>query len=990
MSKRNTLFKVGGIVSTALLGIAICGTKVGLDNKGAITNFLGQSDFKIVTEGGSTVDKQYFKSNYSNLASLIDAGMKLSEEIEAEGTVLLKNKNNALPLAKNSKVSLVGISSIDPAYGGRGSAQARQPLPPVTPLQGLQNAGFEVNTELLDYYTANKKEFQREGRGDSAKINDASWDRLTRDKQVDNITKHGGTAVFTITRTGGEGSDFSSTSTDGKNGDYLQLSPNEESVLKGLKQLKAEGKIDKVVLLVNAANQVATTYLSDEFGLDAALWIGSVGIAGMNAVGKILSGETNPSGHLSDTYWYNHKDNPVSKNFGAYEYLNADDYDLPRDSSGKLDKKYSTYDVYQEGVYLGYRYAETRYSDVITGVEHAGDFKYDEVISHPFGYGDSYTSFEYSNFKVKNNGSTYTVSVDVKNTGKVAGKDVVQVYVQKPYNETAIERKIEVPAVDLVGFEKTELLNPGKTQTVKVEVDAKNFTVYDSEVAQTYIINGGDYYLTAASDSHNAINNILAEQGYANKINGKGSADFADKISLKYDDKTYAVSKATGAQITNLFDDADINKYYGAEDNKVDYLSRNNWTGTLPTTNVKLTMTGDIEYDLLSQDDLSLIKSSDREYPTYGKNSGLTLPNMMKDDQGNPIPYDSELWDTFLDQLTWDQTVKLIGSGLRKTVALPELTKPGTLDHNGPAGLTEPYGKNPVGLAAINNDPDKDKTAPYYPCAGILAATFNKELAKKFGDMLGEDALWAGYNGLYGIAVNTHRSAYEGRAYEYFSEDPFLAGTMATEEVKALQAHGCNAYIKHFALNEQESQRNGVQIWVNEQTLREIYLRPFELCVVEGNAMNAMASFTRIGTQYNPACHALMTDFLRGELGMKGFVVTDMFSIGYTEYHMPTFIMAGCDLPDGDDITGIYDQFKEGYADLAWAMRESAKHVLYATAHSNAMNGFDSSTKVYSVTPGWIKTVYGVDITLGVLWLGVIGSAIYFNVRDKKSKKEQE
>lgn len=391
---------------------------------------------------------------------------------------------------------------------------------------------------------------------------------------------------------------------------------------------------------------------------------------------------------------------------------------------------------------------------------------------------------------------------------------------------------------------------------------------------------------------------------------------------------------------------------------------------------------------MVKQDDSSVIPKDDVEYPAYGKKNGKKLIDLRVDENGEPIPYDDPEWDKLLDQLTWDETVELLNAGLQSTRGLPSIIKPNTVDQNGPTGLTEVYGKNSLGLAARKNDPDKDKTAPYYPCIGILASTFSTELADRFGNLLGEDAIWAGYGGFYGIGLNTHRSPYGGRLYEYFSEDGFLAGTMAAKEVAALQAHGCNAYIKHFALNEQETQRAGVGVWLNEQTLREIYLKPFAKAVIDGGAMNAMAAFNRMGAVHCPANKALLTDFLRGELGLRGLIVSDMYGIGYKAPQMPLFLMAGCDIPDGElDKNAPYKNFRTGHGEVAWQMREAVKHVLYATVHSNAMNDFSVYTQIEKVATGWQIAEITLDCLFGALFAASIAGAVVVVLKDKKSKR---
>ena len=989
---RTIIVKIYMVVTTFFLGFLLTGTVIASENATAISNALGTPNYEKVESTDENVDTEYFKSRYTNLADLINDGKNLVEEIEAEGVVMLKNADNTLPLKANAKVSMFGIASYSPAYGGKGSAQSGTTEGAVSLKDGLINAGFEVNEELYSFYKDNASKYTPVGRGTSLKLNDAPWRDIEAESSVyDSISRYSDVAIFIFNRLGGEGSDYASTGVqDGTDGDTLKLSPNELSVLKGLKALKDAGIIKKIVVLANTANQIESTYLKDpNLGVDAALWIGTVGITGFNAVGKILNGTVNPSGHLSDMHWYNHKDNPANTNYGAFTYKNVDNFDLPY-SGSKVDTKYSAYSVYQEGIYVGYRYAETRYADVVTKRANAGSFVYGDSVSHPFGYGASYTEFEYSNYRVSKNKNVYEITVDVENVGKTySGKDVVQIYLQKPYTDFDIERGIEKSAVELVGFAKTKNLAPGEKETLKIYVDESEFRVYDANVDKTYIITEGDYYLTAATDSHNAINNILTYQDYKN-LDGEGNKRLVEKIHLNYDNKTYSKSKATGNTITNLFDEADINKYSGKGKNEVTYVSRNNWENTIPTSYAVLSMTTALQNDLLAQDGLK-IEQDNVAYPLYGQQNGLMLIDLKQDSEGNPIPYDSELWDQFLDQLTWEQTCKLLYVGLRKTEAVAELGKPETLDHNGPAGLTERYGKSKNGLAYKLEKDQKllNSSAPYYPCAGIIAATFNVELVKKFGDMLGEDALWAGYNGFYGIAINTHRSPYQGRTYEYFSEDPFLAGIMAVYEVNALQAKGCNAYIKHFALNEQENNRNGVSIWLNEQTLREIYLRPYEFAVIEANAYNAMASFTRIGAKYCPASKELLTDFLRGELGMKGLVVTDMYNIGYKSAHMPVFLMAGTDIPDGEVTADkVYDKYKTGYGSVAQQMREAAKRVLYSTVHSNAMNGYSSSTKIIPITPSWMVALIVADSSVGALWLAGAGYVTVRTIKNNKKKKE--
>lgn len=989
MNRKTKLFvKIATVVSTGLFGFAMCATAILNENFTAVNNFLKVSAYKTYEpEDAPAQDTEYFKSKYDKLADLIADGKNTAREIEAEGAVLLKNENDCLPLnvaGGEKKISLIGISSIDPAYGGKGSAQTRNPQPPVTFEEGLSQSGFEVNPDLLSFYNANANTYKRVGRGEEAKINDAPWDKVVEGVGESKITAYGDAAIVTFSRVGGEGSDMARTGTDGTDGDYLKLSPNEISLLKGLATLKSQGKIKKIIVLLNTANQIESEFLyNGEYKIDAALWIGQVGITGFSAVGDILAGKVNPSGHLSDTFWYKHSYNPVNANFGNFLYSDLNNYGLPL-LGNRVDSKYSNYFVYQEGIYVGYRYTETRYYDKITGREGVGDFDYSSVVSHPFGYGGSYTEFEFSDYSVTDNeDGTYGVSVRVTNTGKVSGKDVVQIYVQKPFTDYDVTNGIEKAAVELVGYAKTDMLAPEGEQVLEVTVDKEELAVYDANGAKTYIITEGDYLIAAGHDAHDAVNNILAYREYE----VEGNAGLVMSFDLREDKTTYAKSAATGNDITNLFDFADPNKYFAEGENRVKYLTRTDWEGSFPKTNASLRMTAKLAEDMVRQDDAANIAKDDTRYPAYGKSNGKKLIDLRADENGKPIEYNDSAWDELLDQLTWEETVELLNAGLQSTRALPAIIKPATVDQNGPTGLTLAYGNNALGLAARKNDPDKDKTAPYYPCIGILGSTFSGALAEKFGDLLGEDAIWAGYGGFYGIGLNTHRSPYGGRLYEYFSEDGFLAGTMAAKEVAALQSHGCNAYIKHFALNDQETQRAGIGIWLNEQSFREIYLRSFKYAVTEGGAMNAMAAFNRLGAVHCPASRALLTDYLRGELGMKGLVVSDMYGIGYKAKQMPIFLMAGCDIPDGElDKQAPYAQFKSGHGEVAWQMREAAKRVLYATVHSNAMNSFSIYTQIEKIVPGWQIAEIVLDCLFGAMFAASVAGAVIVILKDKKSK----
>lgn len=967
--KHNTLWRALLVVFCVLYVILQTGTVIAMENKKVINDTLKVTDYKIVETGDGNADTDYYKSNYNCLADLMSDGQTKAEEVMAEGAVLVKNDNQTLPLAKGSYVGLFGYASVSPVYGGSGSASSDNPLPSVNLLQGCTDAGLTVNQALYNYYVDNASTFAPPVGYD---LRDASWDKLNSDSAVaQSLTQHHNAAIFVVSRSRGENDDPTYS--------YLQLSSNEKSVLKGLNSLKGTF-VDKIIVLFNTPNQVEADFLSDpQYGVDAALWVGTVGQTGLAAVGKILVGDVNPSGRLSDTWWTKHSYNPSLANFGSMRYANADDFDeLPEEGSNSYTSMtYTAYVSYTEGIYVGYRYTETRYEDVVTNRTQVGEFDYDQTVAYPFGYGLSYTSFAYDKFSCSYNTERdeYTLSVKVTNIGSVAGKEVVQVYLQKPYTDYDVANGIEKAAVELVGFAKTNLLESGQSQTVTVTVDGRELSSYDANKAKTYLTEEGNYYFTVAKDAHDAANNVLAIRGYGlgDGMTASGNSQLTAKVN--HGKRVYDKSSATGSTVGNLFDQADYNKYDNNDGNGVTYVSRNNWVGTLPQNvndHTVLYMTEAMVNEILGYNNSNNVLPDDSEDPQLGAEQKFTLVELRADQDGNTIAFDSELWEQLVNQLTWDDLCTLIGNGLRRTMVAQSVAKPATVEHNGPTGVTERYDYGPNGLATKTKDPDREYSPTYYPCMGILAATFNQQLAMEVGTMYGEDALWAGYSGLYGIGLNIHRTAFDGRAFEYYSEDPLLSGKMAAQLVSGLQSKGCNGYVKHLVAYEQQSNRVGLAVWANEQTLREIYLKPFQIAVAEGGASNAMAAYTRLGTQFCAGNSALLTDFLRGECGMCGFVVSDMWKGRYKNEQWISFLMAGCDLPDGDlvDVSqgqNLFDAYSQGYGNVVARMKQAAQRILYATAHSNAVNGMSVTNKFVPVVVAWQVALNVGCWTLGTL-----------------------
>ena len=969
-------------VAAVAVSFAYAGEKISFENEGFINAELHINPYVMEKSEGS-LNTDYFETKYENVASLRKDGEKLVEDIEAEGAVLLTNGNDALPLEKGSRVSLFSLSSVDPAYGGEGSSAATRPAPPTTLIEALEEEDIEVNPLLSDWYQSHKSSYTPTG----YQIKDAPWSAFSGDSSiVSSFSEYGDAAIFVLKRIRGENTDvaYKEASCDGEGGNYLCLNENEKSVLAALSSAKGT-TFSKLIVLLNTPNQPELSFLED-YGIDACLWIGSVGQTGFRGVAKIVSGSVNPSGKLSDTFYYHHRDNPVMANWGSFTYQNYEDYlDQLPSFGGKSysSMQYASYVAYQEGVYVGYRYSETRYEDCVMQRDLCGDFDYSSIIAFPFGYGLSYTDFSYSDATHSYDSSLglHALSLKVKNVGSVPGKESVQLYLQKPYTAYDEEKGIEKPAIELVDYAKTDLLQPGESQLLSFEVKDEDFASYDAYGNGCYLIEESDEYRFAfGANAHQAINNILAEKGYstADGMDEEGDSTLVKKV---------AMTEKADPSVKNLFASMDINRYENAEDNRIEYLSRKDWIDTLPNTNVKLNLTDGMMEDLLRQN--GEIEKDDEAYPNYGLDNGLKLIDLRVDENGEAVPLDNPIWDDLLDELTFEETAKLLVTGLRKTTGVESIAKPATVDHNGPTGLVLPYGQSD-GLAARLGDPDGDYSPPYYPCLGILASTFSKTLAEKMGEMLGEDALWAGFSGFYGVGVNTHRSAYDGRAFEYYSEDGVLSGRQAAKLTLGLQSKGCNAYLKHIAGYEQQNNRVGLSVWCNEQAYREIYLRPFKIACVEGGAMNAMTSYTRIGTTLCPASAALLQGFLREECGMKGLIVSDMWTGRYLNSQLPHCIKAGMSLTDSDLDPSILEPFKEGYGGFAQAMRESAKHILYATLHSNAMNGFNSGTVLRYITPEWKKAITTVKTSSIIAFVLISCAALPIEILAAVKKKDKE
>lgn len=898
-----------------------------------ISVYFNQPTSKVVSASNETTE--HFTSDYASDDEREQALADMGTTILREGVTLLKNENGTLPLEATSKISVFGQDSVDSVYGG-GGAGSIDTSKAQSLMDAFEQAGFDVNPTLTEFYTTGAgKDYRKTstdayGKGTFA-VNEVPASAYTDDVEK-SFASYNDAAIVVIGRSGSESQDLP-TDKLASGYTYLQLDDDERAMLK-----MASDNFDKVVVLLNTQNPMELADLEDD-SIDAVMWIGSLGQTGAGGVAEALNGTVNPSGHLPDTYAYDLKSAPSSANFGSYAIVNG------------TDRFTSSYMAYAEGIYVGYRYYETRYEDVVLGNEARSNYDYTKQVAYPFGYGLSYTDFTWSDYSMKKADGGFDISVKVTNTGKTAGKDVVQLYMQSPYTDYDKANGIEKASVELVGYAKTDTLKAGASETVTVHVDQESMKTYDSAGEGTYIMDAGDYYLAAGTDAHNALNNILAAKGKttADGMTENGNAALAAKRTVhSQDNTTYAKSAATDEKISNQFDDVDLTTY----DNSFTYLSRSDWTGSWPATYADGKWTASQKFlDALTidtaQSEPEQKPTTDTDNPSYGK---LNASMLMDTD------YADESWSALIGQMSVKELDQLVRIGGYATKSVSSTQLPATTDKDGPAGISSTLVGGESGMG--------------YPSEIVIAATWNSDLAESFGKAIGEDSLALKVAVWYGPACNIHRNPYGGRAFEYFSEDSYLSGAMCAKVVAGAGSKGVVSTVKHFALNDQETNRMGGAIFANEQTIRQLYLRPFEMSVRDGGATAMMASMNRIGSRWTGGHKGLMTNTLRGEWGFNGFVVTDQASYSVFAYEdLREGLEAGTDLWLNTD-AGLWKLPDDDMTDGVIAnMQRAAHNISYAISRSNAMNGLSANSKIVKVTPLWRWGVYALD---GVVTVGAV------------------
>ena len=844
---------------------------------------------------------------------------EVAEEIMEDGIVLLKNES-LLPLNETKKLNIFGWESINPAYGGAGSGGINDLYDIVSLNQGLENAGFSINQELVDFYNnygADNPEMS---------IQKQSWTLpeppvdTYSDELIKSAKEYSDVAVVVLSRKAGEGHndipmDVRKAAYDNNSDEYddfpegehyLQLSQTERDMVD-----MVCSNFDNVIVIYNGANQFELGFADEYPQIKSVVWCPGTGNVGFNALGKVFSGEVNPSGKTPDTFIYDMTTAPWWNNAEKTEYTNLADMAVEGMNAGTAQVYAPAFTNYVEGIYVGYKYYETAAQE--------GAIDYDKTVQYPFGYGLSYTEFEQKMGELEEKDGQISVDVEVTNTGDVAGKDVVEVYYKPPYTNGGIEKS----SANLIEFAKTDLLQPGESQTVTVTFSIEDMASYDENNAKAYVLEKGDYVISINSDSHT----VLDQKTYT-----------ADK-DVVYKGENKRTSDDTAA--TNVFEDAK---------GDVTYLSRadhfaNYEEATAAPASAELGEPYVSEYHLNSNFDKTTYLNDEDVMPTTGADNGLTLADMRDAD------YDDPRWEKLLDQLTVDEMANMIAMAGYQTAAMDSVGKVATLDFDGPAAINNNF----TGVGSIG-----------FPIEVVVASTWNKELAQAWGECMGKISQEMGAEGWYAPGMNTHRTAFGARNYEYFSEDGVLAGNMGANAVEGARKYGVYSYIKHFALYEGNAKM--VSVWSNEQAIREIYLKPFEISVKQGGANAVMVSWSFLGDKWTGESSNLMNTVLRDEWGFRGMALTDFF-----RNNGHGFMNADAALANGvDAMLSTFNGEENNVANpehptAVLQMRNACKNVMYTVVSSWAYDGEHEETGMEN----WKKAGIGIDIVIALFMAGM-------------------
>lgn len=974
---------------TAIFTVVLGLTALAYQAEADVNQILGTSSYEIVqTEEGEETDTQYFKQKTRSIDEFMQQKLDIIEQVTDEGTVLLKNESNALPLAAGARVTLFGKASYNPVYGGSsGNAQIGN-LGNTninwTFRRGLEEAGFAVNEEMWNFYAQRNIAFTADP---SAEI---APDALP----MSSVSGYSDAGIVVLSRVTGEGGDAS----DG----YYELTQTELALVDAAKEA-----CGKVIVIINSPSPLAIHLLKEDAGVGAILQVGGLGALGTKSVGKILAGQVSPSGRLVDTYAASSRSSAAYQSAGTIAYSNADAVTAAASSIG-IGAGGTKYTVFAEGIYVGYKYYETRYEDTVLNQGNAassagtfmssGNWNYDEEVDYAFGYGLSYTDFsqEIIDFAVENN--VVTMAVRVTNTGNVAGKEVVQLYVQSPYTEYDRENGVEKSAIQLVNIGKTDILQPGASEDVTVKMDLYSIASWDYQNAKTWILDEGDYYFAIGNGAHEALNNVLAAKdvaaagGDADLARVWNNDSFDTFADYKFTEEGFTTVDGlyhnnTDVDAANRLDDADLNNLIG--EGTTTYLSRSDWSGTWPTGLQQVSATDEMIGQITLNTEYQPGEPVGDSY-TYGADTGYNIL-MVKG-----LAYDDELWEGILDQLMVEEMVAIVGKNFGAIDPVLGLNFPGTNDNDGVGsgpcvGYSSAYD---TGSTVIEGETRYSAIEPrMYPSETVDAATFNQELIYELGEVMSEDCYYTGMTTLWGPGLNIHRHPYSGRNFEYFSEDSQLTYILGAQITAGVQSNGVICGPKHFAFNDQETDRYGFAVYTNEQAGRENSLRGFEGAVAVAKAKNVMTSLNRVGSRWVGTNTALQNEILREEWGFDGYTITDN---ALEPYMCGRSIALGTDklmlLPGNERNEELNKEALLADSTLFGAVRQACHRILYVYVNSKAMNGISANTQIIPVTPWWKTALVNVNVILGCLIaLGIVGCiATYDRGNAGKVKVEEE
>ena len=948
------VWRILSAVCACLLAIVLGFLPWATAYRSLVCSAIGGTTSKVVeAETGEEQDTEYFKDNGMSLDDWIEKEAELTREVQASGSVLLKN-DGILPLQKGAKVSAFGYGTVKTV--STGLVRFGTPGQYIDFKTGMEEDGkLQLNPSLYEFYSDNASAdpaFNTLNEIDVGLMTDAA--RADYDEYAD-------AAIVVLSRAGGEAGDLAAGDFTGGT-KYLALQESEKKMLE-----EVTAHFDDVIVLINSSYAMELGWL-EEYDIDACLMIGAIGYRGFNAVSDILTGATNPSGRLADTWAADSFSAPAMQNFGDYTFANAEAINEQIGTGNNATK----YVVETEGIYVGYKYYETRYEDAVLGQGNASSaagtfasassWDYDEEVCFPFGYGLSYTQFTQELEGVRETEDTFEVTVKVTNSGGVPGRSVVQVYAQTPYTDFDKENGIEVASVELVGFDKTEELAANASEEVVISVDKEDLTHYDSFVNKTFIMEAGDYYLAVGDNAHDAVNNILAAKG--KEVGGDAEQVYSYTLA-QTDTQTYAVTDGN-VMITNQFDDVDLNYYI---DGAVTYLSRSDWNATWPEEMNDLSANAAMIEALDAEGNYEAGSADMSEY-VIGADTDYTVAMMIG------AGFDDPHWNDIINQMSIEDLVNLCArSGLNM---IESISYPATFMKDGSHRVTDrSYVERPGTYAHI------------MPSVVIMAQSFDRELLYQIGLAFGEDNIRTATVGHYAPGVNIHRTPYSGRNFEYYSEDAFLSGEMSVPAIQGMQEKGAITYLKHFLGNEQETNRNGVSTFMSQQAMREVYLEAFKAGITEGKTKGIMGGFNRIGCTWTGAHYGLMTEVLRGEFEWTGIADTDAV-FGYSPYMgFKCGLMAGTTMWATSG-TGVYDAVIEDVlqdAQLVGKLREASHYLLYNVVNSLAFNGISQDSRVVPVTPYWEVILY---VIIGVLSVVTVGSAAMVVVGTVQGGKKKE